>query len=132
MRISDWSSDVCSSDLQDLARAPGLVQQGGSDGGGLARARRSHQHGIAPFAQRGEQVGQYGMDGQGGHRRFLSRHSRLNAMIQPNNRIWIGFLGSSSILARSEERRVGKECVRTCRSRWSPYHSKKIQTNKYE
>src|SRR3546814_14449329 len=26
---------------------------------------------------------------------------------------------------RSEERRVGKECVRTCRSRWSPYHYKK-------
>src|SRR3546814_21002055 len=26
---------------------------------------------------------------------------------------------------RSEERRVGKECVSTCRSRWSPYHSKK-------
>src|SRR3546814_17475299 len=31
---------------------------------------------------------------------------------------------------RSEERRVGKECVSTCRSRWSPYHSKKkIQSN---
>src|SRR3546814_14999765 len=28
-------------------------------------------------------------------------------------------------VARSEERRVGKECVSTCRSRWSPYHSKK-------
>src|SRR3546814_19737405 len=28
-------------------------------------------------------------------------------------------------LARSEERRVGNECVSTCRSRWSPYHSKK-------
>src|SRR3546814_19302937 len=28
---------------------------------------------------------------------------------------------------RSEERRVGKECVRTCSSRWSPYHAKKIQ-----
>src|SRR3546814_3180950 len=27
-----------------------------------------------------------------------------------------------AILARSEERRVGKECVSTCRSRWSPYH----------
>src|SRR3546814_14043467 len=26
---------------------------------------------------------------------------------------------------RSEERRVGKECVSTCRSRWSPYHEKK-------
>src|SRR3546814_16899093 len=29
---------------------------------------------------------------------------------------------------RSEERRVGKECVSTCRSRWSPYHSKKKTT----
>src|SRR3546814_14542042 len=28
-------------------------------------------------------------------------------------------------LLRSEERRVGKACVRTCRSRWSPYHTKK-------
>src|SRR3546814_15675566 len=32
-------------------------------------------------------------------------------------------------LARSEERRVGKECVSTCRSRWSPYHYKKHITN---
>src|SRR3546814_626566 len=32
---------------------------------------------------------------------------------------------------RSEERRVGKECVRTCRSRWSPYQLKKKQTIKY-
>src|SRR3546814_6245799 len=31
-------------------------------------------------------------------------------------------LGGVGQLARSEERRVGKECVRTCRSRWSPYH----------
>src|SRR3546814_17165331 len=36
--------------------------------------------------------------------------------------------------ARSEERRVGKECVSTCRSRWSPYHYKKtlIQIKKHE
>src|SRR3546814_18654404 len=34
---------------------------------------------------------------------------------------------------RSDERRVGKGCVRTCRSRWSPYHEKKTRTptNKY-
>src|SRR3546814_11029514 len=32
---------------------------------------------------------------------------------------------------RSEERRVGKECVSTCRSRWSPYHKKKKETDKY-
>src|SRR3546814_18479160 len=30
-----------------------------------------------------------------------------------------------TVVTRSEERRVGKECVSTCRSRWSPYHSKK-------
>src|SRR3546814_13927561 len=30
---------------------------------------------------------------------------------------------------RSEERRVGKECVSTCRSRWSPYHEKKTENN---
>src|SRR3546814_11249480 len=30
------------------------------------------------------------------------------------------------IVARSEELRVGKECVRTCRSRWSPFHYKQI------
>src|SRR3546814_16823861 len=30
---------------------------------------------------------------------------------------------------RSEERRVGKECGRTCRSRWSPYHDKKTTTH---
>src|SRR3546814_15323551 len=30
--------------------------------------------------------------------------------------------GRADHLSRSEERRVGKECVSTCRSRWSPYH----------
>src|SRR3546814_12184608 len=31
-------------------------------------------------------------------------------------------LNAKRVLVRSEERRVGKECVSTCRSRWSPYH----------
>src|SRR3546814_16317976 len=35
------------------------------------------------------------------------------------------FVIEAGIASRSEERRVGKECVRTCRSRWSPYHEKK-------
>src|SRR3546814_12489715 len=39
-------------------------------------------------------------------------------------------LGATTLMVRSEERRVGKECVSTCRSRWSPYHSKK-NTIKY-
>src|SRR3546814_18591240 len=35
---------------------------------------------------------------------------------------WIEFVDELPKTARSEERRVGKECVSTCRSRWSPYH----------
>src|SRR3546814_10548137 len=75
MRISDWSSDVCSSDLT------------GSDD----RDARSHR--IAAVAHGLEGVG------QGGAQRAARRD-----------------------VARSEERRVGKECVSTCRSRWSPYN----------
>src|SRR3546814_14629999 len=41
----------------------------------------------------------------------------------PTRRPSTAFATASS--KRSEERRVGKECVSTCRSRWSPYHSKK-------
>src|SRR3546814_14650166 len=40
-----------------------------------------------------------------------------------------GLAAQGLYLARSEERRVGKECVSTCRSRWSPYHSKKKKTS---
>src|SRR3546814_19025717 len=35
-------------------------------------------------------------------------------------------------VGRSEERRVGKECVSTCRSRWSPYHSKQNHDSKLD
>src|SRR3546814_16732196 len=40
-----------------------------------------------------------------------------------------GTFDGSVSLGRSEERRVGKECVSTCRSRWSPYHYKKKKNN---
>src|SRR3546814_19120928 len=41
-----------------------------------------------------------------------------------SGRYWVGFelINRVCRYARSEERRVGKECVSTCRSRWSPYH----------
>src|SRR3546814_18789162 len=38
--------------------------------------------------------------------------------------------GAGDYKSRSEERRVGKECVSTCRSRWSPYHTKKKNNKK--
>src|SRR3546814_13356368 len=97
MRISDWSSDVCSSDLQGLDGQfePGWGLLLTSDGDGLGdwptRAAIEYFPGaglrIPPTA-------------------FVSIQ-RLVIQHGPPQ--------------RSEERRVGKECVSTCRSRWSPY-----------
>src|SRR3546814_12139074 len=87
MRISDWSSDVCSSDLGGGA---------GGDAGG----------------------DDYGSSSGAGS--FGGGQSRSGGGQKPG-----GFGGGApfdSDLDRSEERRVGKECVSTCRSRWSPYH----------
>src|SRR3546814_3929217 len=78
MRISDWSSDVCSSDLLFFQ----ISERRG------AREKRS--------------LGS-------------SFYDRSAATIRNIGR-------SSSACRRSEERRVGKECVSTCRSRWSPYN----------
>src|SRR3546814_18129183 len=91
MRISDWSSDVCSSDLSLSERGePG-------QSGPLALLTTSLTLG-APCAQRCPP----------------SQH--------PNGR---PLSPDPPLPGRSEERRVGKECVSTCRSRWSPYHYKK-------
>src|SRR3546814_14480150 len=97
MRISDWSSDVCSSDLvagdQFLGVDPYLL-------GRRCGSRLQHDHrvnALAPFL-----VGKAD-DGAGRHRR----------------------MARDGVLYRSEERRVGKECVSMCRPRWSPYHLKK-------
>src|SRR3546814_21081032 len=52
----------------------------------------------------------------------------LKAVLESEKRTAVGdkvSLTTIAFLARSEERRVGKECVSTCRSRWSPSHSKK-------
>src|SRR3546814_15211345 len=103
MRISDWSSDVCSSDLP-CARPMDPTPNPSPEGEGL----------IVTSAT---ELSLYQMVQQ--QRRF-----RLFDALA-----WIAL--ASLILvtaahlvtkppARSEERRVGKECVSTCRSRWSP------------
>src|SRR3546814_4127884 len=79
MRISDWSSDVCSSDLAALADGP------------------------------------------------MSVVSPLTAVLVAGIPVIAGFFlgerpGAIALAGRSEERRVGKECVSTSRYRWSPYH----------
>src|SRR3546814_5196264 len=87
MRISDWSSDVCSSDLSDWLK---MIQ------GSWAEFWRS---GSLPPT--------------------LSKIPPQ--LLFPN----LAFLCRERVqksCSGSEERRVGKECVSTCRYRWSPYH----------
>src|SRR3546814_8503154 len=81
MRISDWSSDVCSSDLG---------------------ARDAQQ--FSKLLSRLE-----------GHTAWIADEQWP---FRDNPRSWKDIQNVN----RSEERRVGKECVSTCRSRWSPYH----------
>src|SRR3546814_12925316 len=108
MRISDWSSDVCSSDL--LMSDTGVQENGVSvDWPALMRRKRGFTDRV-PKRMEDELVGN-GVTTFHGHAEFSG----------PNE----------LIIDRSEERRVGNECVSTCRSRWSPYHKKKKQRNKH-
>src|SRR3546814_21073399 len=97
MRISDWSSDVCSSDL------PGLFQYAASAMGfmpGQCVVVEDSDVGMEAAEAAGMKAFQYVPNGE-----------------------TVSYQGGTPFDdMRSEERRVGKECVSTCRSRWSPYH----------
>src|SRR3546814_18291953 len=99
MRISDWSSDVCSSDLANLAIG---IDAGAPRGMDLVE-------GLAP------EVGlRVDLHDQAGERAAGNLGGFAHGLELAGAEIGIHL--------RSEERRVGKECVSTCRSRWSPYH----------
>src|SRR3546814_4728995 len=93
MRISDWSSDVCSSDLNKVIFLRKLVPGGSEHSFGIHVAR------MAGMPQS-----------------ILDRANLLLKQLEEERS------SDSSLKNRSEERSVGKECVSTCRSRWSPYH----------
>src|SRR3546814_18139714 len=102
MRISDWSSDVCSSDLartrqRELRHREHRI---GKEGRGIAQPARPRVAAVMPEQPRPREL-----------RR--ERPGDLRAPVVD--------------MDRSEERRVGKECVGTCRSRWYPYHYNNIQ-----
>src|SRR3546814_10979821 len=59
------------------------------------------------------------------HAEFLEQSHRIGGVLAIRVLVRGGPREDKSFDIRSEERRVGKECVSTCRSRWSPYHSKK-------
>src|SRR3546814_16314740 len=98
MRISDWSSDVCSSDLNGIVSVDflndGLTATLRTDGN-LAQLKANETGG--PF--------------QGGGVTMTVDTSGIT-LTESGKKI--------RQCKRSEERRVGQECVSTCRSRWSP------------
>src|SRR3546814_13603628 len=103
MRISDWSSDVCSSDL--LAWLALLAGCGTADPTSMERFKRTGHL----IALSGGDAGApndcfacHGLSGEGNG----AGAPRLAGL-------------DMGYMARSEERRVGEECVSTCRSRWS-------------
>src|SRR3546814_2664819 len=93
MRISDWSSDVCSSDLLGSVTASYV-----SDRAWTYTCHRARAH-----------EWQWATRSRPPARCWLNCPARLPLQTIMRN-------------PRSEERRVGKECVSTCRSRWAPYH----------
>src|SRR3546814_14573167 len=98
MRISDWSADVCSSDLLQAEgvqrRAPGQPRDRIGDA----------------VAEREALVGGQADQALAGFDRIVERRG-------------VGI--ERRVGGRAEERRAGKACVVPCRSRWSPFHEKK-------
>src|SRR3546814_15545900 len=99
MRISDWSSDVCSSDLVHGLRFGKVNDQRRAAFAIGCSERQVFQCHLRAASQEFLQV---------------ALDLRLLGLAQDQLRCWLA--------GRTEERRVGKECVSTCRSRWSPYH----------
>src|SRR3546814_15924342 len=110
MRISDWSSDVCSSDLRRLERERFVLPEGASFYDLYERRSEANIGELINIAlEKIEDTNRAKLEG-------VFRNIDFN---------------SEANLGRSEERRVGKACVSTCRSRLSPYnYKKKIKSKK--
>src|SRR3546814_20910827 len=105
MRISDWSSDVCSSDLRVSSNT--YTTSPSQSGEILGDRSGINLRGL------GENQTLILVDGR--------RLSGVSAGFRPGQPNINGIPLAAVERIRSEERRVGKECVSTCRSRWSPY-----------
>src|SRR3546814_19965131 len=123
MRISDWSSDVCSSDLViydpvDLPQPQNSVPSIDTNGSAFkAIALSEHMTSVVePLRRPSPFKDLWRHDHATKSRLLITVTIAVSAAI-------IALVGLSIALVRSEARRVGKECVSTCRSRWLPYHS---------
>src|SRR3546814_20766102 len=95
MRISDWSSDVCSSDLAKTIIK--LIER------------------LRPLGLPGSRVAEWA----------ANLHQAAQEISASGSMAKL-----EAAISRSEERRVGKECVSTCRSRWAQDHSKNTESDK--
>src|SRR3546814_14447371 len=111
MRISDWSSDVCSSDLTSLAT--NIAYNAAS------RWLRDNADGIPPEKNMGAKTAFFSLEMSADQlaTRVLAEQSGISG-----EALRMGKISRADFQNRSEERRVGKECVSKCRSRGSPYH----------
>src|SRR3546814_11128695 len=113
MRISDWSSDVCSSDLMSLVEFD------------LFGAVRDQPVSKVDARERRGQFAQIGCGRTDQTAKLAERPvgwSNGSFLTGDDEREAFGAVAASLDADRSEERRVGKECVSTFRSRWSPSH----------
>src|SRR3546814_3640217 len=140
MRISYWSSDVCSSELKPLMTiittaqssvVEALVKQTQAD---KARDKKDEQAPVAVSDDASASGPQDTVELSVGAKLTVTIQAikdsvgydpttaaKIDARVQADADFSSRFKDLAKAV-RSEERRVGKECVSTCRSRWSPYH----------
>src|SRR3546814_3543426 len=103
MRISDWSSVVCSSVL--IAGALFGAQVDGRRRAVFAAQNFAQPHRLAEVAGA-----------------FADREDDVAGALEADADRLVQILDHADAADRGRRQRVGKECVSTCRSRWSPYH----------
>src|SRR3546814_19577031 len=108
MRISDWSSDVCSS---DLCGARGMASDIEIQAKEILRIKKRMNDLYVKYT--------------GKPLKDIEKAMDRDTFLEADEAKEFGLVDQvfdRRPTMRSEERRVGKECVSTCRSRWSPYH----------
>src|SRR3546814_16838475 len=131
MRISDWSSDVCSSDLHALERENARLAETSAKSGSVLNGLITSAPEMTKVARTIERVAGadvsvmlLGASGTGKEVIARGVHSSSRRTDAPFVATNCAAIPENLLEAelRSDERRVGQECVSTCSSRWWPHH----------
>src|SRR3546814_15514770 len=126
MRISDWSSDVCSSDLPMRRDTIAQIYSMTKPVTGVALMQLWEQgkfhldDPLAKYLPEYADMRVYAGKDAAGQPRYVPAERPI--IVRDILRHPAGFVYGAGPTPRPEDRRVGKECVSTCRSRWAPYH----------